>query len=418
MPWSPKRRPLSHPVTVLVIQVLLAPHTAGAQHLDGRGAAPTLREVLATALAHNPDLLQADARVDSAGAEQAIARALPNPTYNGIPGTPYQYTVSEPVDLGPQRLYRTRASGEGRAATELDLADARRQVTFSVSQAFYDLLLADSLSALAAEQRDVVKRLLQADSVRLRAGDVAPRVVTRSELELARADAALARAEGQVGASRLGLQVLMGAARPDTAFRVSGALSAAPQSLPLDSLPAIALANRPDLAAASRRRAQSQSLKSLATSLLLPTPLVLLSYQPDGAFATGSHYSLGVGVQVPLFYWYGGERRRADASVEAATAAETRARTQLESDVAIAVAGYRLAQGIAARYEGGLLERARRALEDARYAYRAGHASQLDLLDAVRTWSGIRTEYLTALHDRWVSIAALSRAIGRDLVAK
>src|SRR2546428_12936408 len=67
----------------------------------GAQAPPTLPQVLDVALHRNPDILQARLRVDSAHGERRIAGALPNPTYFGIPGNPYQYSVALPIDLTP-----------------------------------------------------------------------------------------------------------------------------------------------------------------------------------------------------------------------------------------------------------------------------------------------------------------------------
>src|SRR5690349_3020537 len=172
-------------------------------------APPTLGQVLDVALLRNPDLLQARLRVDSAHGERRIAGALPNPTYLGIPGNPYQYAVSLPIDLTPERLYRIRAARLGEAATALDRRDVIRLVTFNVQQAFYDLLLADAQRATAREQRDIFTRLLAADSVRLRAGDIPQRDVVKTALEVARAEGALARDEVAVHGARLALQALM-----------------------------------------------------------------------------------------------------------------------------------------------------------------------------------------------------------------
>jgi cobalt-zinc-cadmium efflux system outer membrane protein len=92
-----------------------------------------------------------------------------------------------------------------------------------------------------------------------------------------------------------------------------------------------------------------------------------------------------------------------------------KARTQLTGDVAQALDAFRSSRVLADRYESGLLAKAGAALETARYAYRAGATSQLDLLDAIRAYGDIRSEYYTALRDYWVSLYALDRAVGKDV---
>ena len=384
--------------------------------------APTLSAVLASAMARNPDILTARLALDSADAERRIARALPNPTITASPNSPYQYLASLPADLGPARWYRTRASGAGRDAARRDVADVIRRVRFAVRQGFYDLLLADERRGVASEQRDIFAQMLAADSVRLASGDIPPRNVTKSLLELTRAEAALAAASARVRQARLALQNLMGVSHPDTGFQVSGRLDFTSLDFARDSLIATARSGRPDLAAARERARQSRALNSLATSALLPAPIITLAWQPDGAFVPatfwtlgrGRQLSLGVGFTLPLFSWYGGERQRARAGVEAADLAVTRTETMVETEVASAWDGFDVARALARRYQSGLLDDAARSLADARYAYGSGALSQLDLLDAIRTYSEVRDDAASALHDYWVSAAALESATGSE----
>jgi len=84
--------------------------------------------------------------------------------------------------------------------------------------------------------------------------------------------------------------------------------------------------------------------------------------------------------------------------------------------VATALDAYRSARGLAERYGGGLLAKADSVLETARYAYSTGATSLLDLLEAIRTYADTRADYNTAVHDYWVSVYALDRAVGKDIV--
>src|SRR5260370_24679919 len=341
---SPSRGRPAPWLSLLVLSVpLVVAARAAAQ------SPPTLREVVEAALRRNPDLLQARLRVDSAHGERRIARALPNPTLAGIPGNPYQYSVGLPIDLTPERFYRTRAARQGEVATEFSRQDAMRQVVFSARSGFCDLLLADASRQIALEQRDIFQQLLSADSVRLRAGDLPERDLVKSELEFARAEATLTRAEAGVRAARLALQALMGVAHPDTGFRFAGKLQSAPRlSVPLDSLVPLALAKRPDIAADREQVDQTRSLKALATAHLFTVPFVSLLYQ-NQPFASGLRSAFGVALPVPLFYWNGGERQRAGASLSAAQVAVQRGRGQIQASVGRGGGSFRGGRGVRAR---------------------------------------------------------------------
>jgi len=321
----------------------------------------------------------------------------------------------------PLRFLRTRAAGRGADAARSDVADVVRQVSFAVRQAFHDLMLAERQRELASERREIFRQLLTADSARLRSGDIAPRDVTRAEVEYARAEADLLRADAQLHAARLTLQLLMGVAAPDTGFAVTGELAYRPVAIPVESLSAVAASLRPDVRAAQERVAQSEALSTLAGRLWIPLPQVTFSHSSGPfdrgeLFSNGTANAVGFGFTMPFLYWNGGERERSRAGLQQAQVASRRVQAQVATDLAMALDAYRSARGLAERYEGGLLAQADSALEMARYAYRAGTASLIDLLDAIRTYADTRADYNIAVHDYWVAVYGLDRAVGKDLL--
>jgi cobalt-zinc-cadmium efflux system outer membrane protein len=401
------------PIAIALLLAFGVPASAPAQALP---PAPSLDEIVTIAKAVNPDVVLARLREDSARGEQRIARALPAISVAAIPQVPYQYSISAPIDVGPQRVYRTRAASSALLAAQVDIDDVQRQVVYAVRQAFYDLLLAQAQRDIARERQDIFGQVLASDSARLKSGDIPELNVARSELEFARAESDLTRADAATHSARLALQLILGVRQPDTAFTVTGALTFKPVTLPEDSLVALASENRPDLRAARVRIDQSRALLDLSAATLFPTPAVSLVYQNGVPFGNGSNYALGVGFSLPLLYWNGGERERARAGVVAANVAARRTEAQAANDVQTALDAYRAARGLAERYESGLLAKAQHALDMARYAYRTGATSLLDLLDAVRTYADTRSEYNTALHDYWVSAYAIDRAVGKDVI--
>ena len=375
----------------------------------------TLPQAIATALRSNPDARIARATIDSARGEQHIASALPNPTLSGLPNTPYQYAVSLPLDLMPSRLYRTRAAGIGVKASMLDRGDVLRQLRLSVTRAFLDVLLAQERHALARDRRAAVLQLLVADSARVRAGDAPARNLVRSEVELARADAEQSRVDVDVHVARGTLQALMGVAHPDTGFVAIGSLAYRPLATPPESLAVLALTNRADLGAARLRVQGSRELQHLASSLVLPTPVVSYVRQYTAPFESGHFYSFGIAFDLPLLNLRGGERERAAAGVASAQFAQDRSGIGVQRDVAAAEAEFGIQRSLVERFESGLLRRMDESLTAVRYAYSRGASSLLDVLDAVRSNEEVRSDYVVALHDYWVSVHALNAAVGVDV---
>ena len=376
----------------------------------------TLPELLAYALRANPDLRTARLRADSAHGELRISRAIPNPTFTVAPGTPFQYSVTQLVDIGPARLFRTRAARKGLEASSFHLRESTRQVTYLVAQGFYDLLLAEAVRDVSQAQRDIFRRLLAADSLRLQHGDLALRDVATTELQASRTESALARTTAAARVQRVFLQVLVGITVPDTAFRAVGSLDFGDVSLPMDTLESLASHQRTDLAGARVRLEQSHALRSLARANLVPVPVVSGVYQKD-PFPNGANSAVGIGLTVPVFNWFGGERERARAGEQAAEIAVQRSEVQVRSDLAVAVENYRAARQLADRYTTGrLLEHSRAAVEMQRFAYQQGAASLIELLAALSAFNDIQTDYYTALHDYWVSVHAVNSAVGGGLL--
>jgi cobalt-zinc-cadmium efflux system outer membrane protein len=414
------------PLRLTILAACVAPAVAIAQSQGPvLPSTPTLHDVVAFAVAKNPTIVTARLHVDSAHAEKRIAHEFENPSASVIPGVPFQYGLSDDIDLGPNRHYRIKAAQLGLSATRYSLYDTQRTVVFTVRQAFFDLLLAEALDSVAVDTRTIFTQLLAADSARLRNGDAPEADVVTSELNLARADANVARAQAAVRSARLGLQLLMGIPKPDTAFPVHGSLRFETVGVPADrpdSLLLVAESARPDIKSADQQLDQSRALREQTSWLLLPIPNFTLTWQPtqpyqvDFPFGHSSHFTLGITMPVPLLNQYGGEREKAKAGVAVAKVNDIETKRQALSDVIQAADSLRSATLLARRYQGGLLEKTQQAVERARYAYGRGAISLLDLLDAIRTNQDIRTEYFTAVHDYWVAAFSLDRAVGRDLV--
>ena len=373
----------------------------------------TLASAERFALRHNADLTAARFRADSALAELGIARALPNPQLQSSPGLPSQYSVTVPIDVGPQRHYRVSSQRRGVSAVAYDTSDIRRLVLFAVRQAYCDAQLAAALYAIAGEQREIVRQVLTADSARLAAGAIPLRDVVKSRVELARAEAALARAGATARATRITLQILMGVVKPDTGVVVSD-LDATELWIPPDSLIALAATRRPDLLAADERVYARRSDVSFARSLLLPTPAVGLVSQPHDPFISGSHYAVAVGLAFPLFNWFSGERSRASKSLQLAELWRDRQTIQVRGELTVTQDSLNTARALLYRYQAGALALSDSALAMARYAYASGATSLVDVFDALRTLSAVRVDYVTALHDYRVSVFALRRATGAE----
>lgn len=401
----PRFRPDRRGVILVLLVSILGASQMGAQGL-------TLRQAVDTALRNNPDLRIARSVSDSALAETHIARALPNPQYSIIPGTPTQYAGTIALDVGPQRWSRKRVSDLGARAARTDVDEATRQLVLAVERAYYDVLLADARRTIVTDRRTIMRQLVAADSARVRAGDLPERALIRSIVELVRADADVARAGIDAETARLTLQGLMGVASPDTALRVDGTLAYRAVSVDTVVSGDRILARRPDVAAGRLREQQSAAAQRLAATAVLPVPQLSFVRQYSAPFESGRYFAFGLGLELPVFNQYRGQRERAAAGLEAASQARRRLELQASREVRSAVTQLRAQQALVAQYESGVLAKVEQNVEATRYAYSHGATSLLEVLDALRAQQDVTTDYYAALHDYWVAAYAVEAAEG------
>jgi cobalt-zinc-cadmium efflux system outer membrane protein len=364
-------------------------------------------------LRNNLDALVATSTADSARSEARIAHALPNPTVAGVPNSPYQYSATMSLDIGPQRTYRVRASELGVEATAADVLDARRQLTLAVSRAFYDVLLADAVRDIARARHDLVRQLAAADSARVHAGDLPERALMRSQVELLRTEADVARGTLNAQTARITLAGLMGSAVADTGLVLAGDLSYREvPSVNVDQWPGW-LARRPDVVASRIRVAQSQAAQHLAGSLVLPAPQLSVVRQYSAPFESGRYTSFGLGFEVPIFNQYAGQRERAAAGVRSAELQRRRVEIQAGREARAARASLIVQRALVKRFESGVIGRTQENVAATQYAYAHGASSLLDVLDAVRAQQDVMTDYYTALHDYWIAVRVEETVLGQ-----
>lgn len=401
----PRFRPDRRGLMLLLLVCTLGTSRMGAQGL-------TLRQAVDTALRNNPDLRIARSGSDSALSETHIARALPNPQYSIVPGTPTQYAASIALDVGPQRWSRARVSDLGARAARTDVGEATRQLVLAVERAYYDVLLSDARRRIVTERRTIMRQLVVADSARVRAGDLPERALIRSIVELVRADADVARAGIDAETTRLTLQGLMGVTSPDTALRVDGTLAYRAADVDTVVSDDRVLARRPDVVAGRLREEQSAAAQRLAATAVLPVPQLSFVRQYSAPFESGRYFAFGLGLELPVFNQYRGQRERAAAGLEAATQSRRRLELQAEREVRSAVTQLRAQRALVAQYESGVLAKVEQNVEATRYAYSHGATSLLEVLDALRAQQDVTTDYYAALHDYWVAVSAVDAAQG------
>jgi len=409
----------------LLITVLVS-RSANAQTLERTA----LADVVAEALARNPEIVAAQKRLDAARQRPTQERSLPDPmvsagySANGRPwpgaglGTEptsnVGFMVSQEVPYpGKLNLRASIASREADAISQ-DIEAARLSVTARVKQAYYRLASTYAVGDVLTRNRDLLDTLLKVSENRYAVGQAAQQDVIKAQTQLSILELQLERVN-QERATRGGeLNALLARAtttpvgRPDdlqlTAFDLS-----------LDALVTLATEHAPML-----RRDQIMIDRSQVA-----VDAARREYKPDFA-VTGGYYYMGAmppmyefrfDVRVPLQ-----RAKRAAAVAEQLSSVEQARSTydstrlglqgRIQEDYQMASTSVRLAT----LYRQTVLPQARLALESSMASYQTGAVDFLSVLTnfgAVLEYEMTYFDELTAFH---VAASRLEEMTGTPLV--
>lgn len=403
---------------------------------------PQLDRLMQQALADNPSLAQAIARVREAQSLADVTRAGLAPTisfnaretrqrlsgHDVIP-PPYAGTVQwegrEGLDLsweidfwGRQASLLKRARSQTTAAA-LDVASARLALSGAVAQAYIDLYRNNALvdvaqSAEAQRQRilDITRRRMQAGldtNVELREASGA---VPEAHVELLRAQAAVELDTHQLAAlTGRGADIYTQVRRPTLDPAVVLLL---PSTLPADLLghrpDVLAARHRVEAASAGRAAAQAAFYPDINLAAFVGTSAIGLDNLFQGA--SGS-YGAGPAIHLPLFDAgrLRAEYREAAAEIDDAVSAYNGSvlRAVRETSDQLSLVGALNAQ-IAQQQQS--LDDAEAAYRLAEERYQAGLSSYLTVLNTETTVLRARREHVALLCDQAIARVNLLLAVG------
>jgi outer membrane protein len=311
-----------------------------------------------------------------------------------------------------------------RSIARLQQSETASDITFQVTQAYWNAALQQRLLAIAVENLDLARRQMRQVQLFREAG-------TRAEYDLLRARVDAANQEPGVVAARndydlavLDLKRLLNIP-PDQPLVLASALESPGETIPVVTIDSVTGPDRPALAAADLTVTQQQLLLKVARADRWPTLSASTTYNeqafPQSVFpSTADQFRRGwngeVKLTFPIFLGF-----RTSARVEQARAAVLRAqaqrdqvRTQIDLDVAQAKAEVARARALlVARRE--TVGQAQRAHYLAGVRYTNGIATQLEVSDARLAAQQAEVNEVQATRDYLVALAHLERALGHTV---
>jgi outer membrane protein len=311
-----------------------------------------------------------------------------------------------------------------RSIAQLQQSETSADITYQVTEAYWNAALQQRLLAIAVENLDLARRQLHQVQLFREAG-------TRAEYDLLRARVDAANQEPPVVAARnsydlavLDLKRLLNIPA-DQPVLLGSDLESPGETIPVLETDSLDAPDRPALAAAEVTVSQQQELLKVARADRWPTLSASTTYNeqafPQTVFpSTANQFRRGwngeVKLTFPIFLGFRTSARveQAHAALLKAQAQRDQVRTQIELDVAQARAEVARTRALlVARRE--TVNQAERAHYLAGVRYNNGIATQLEVSDARLAAQQAQVNEVQATRDYLVALARLERALGHPV---
>ncbi|MGN6377056.1 MAG: efflux transporter outer membrane subunit [Sphingomonas sp.] len=330
------------------------------------------------------------------------------------------FDASWEVDLFGAGRRRVEAARAQAAAAEADVADAQVSLTAEMAQSYVDYRDRQRQLELARQSAAMQQQMLDLAQQRYAQGVVSQLDVERLRDQVENSNAQLVPIQAQLDAYRDALAVLTGVepGAVDDLLAGTAPVPLPPASVPIGD-PAALLSRRPDIRAAERQIAQRTAQIGAAEAARLPS-LKLLGLIGLGGTSPGDVFDLGnlTALASPMLQWNVLDFGRGAARVEQARGQRDEAAAQYRKTVlgALRDAEDALSRfGSQRRVVGGYARAkasADRAAALMQQRYHAGAANLTDLLDVERQRVAAEQSLATATAQLTGDYVSLQKALG------
>ncbi len=339
----------------------------------------------------------------------------------GVNASPYEVALTQEVEWAGQRGLRVGAAKYGVAQAVAEASNIGRLTLLDASSVYYRAIATAQCLRVTEEQTTLTERLLVAVRTQATEGEISALEASLAEIEGARSRARVLAARRAATSAVLELTQLIGiSASQPVRLVVDSAEMPMPHADRLaevtDSLTAIALVRRPDVAAAEAARREAEALVNLTRRESVPNVRIGAVTERDRK-GGGSRLGATFGLGLPFFNRNQGlkDQRRAEAQSAAFNAHAVNLRVRAE--VANAVRAYSNASEEASVFTTSVLVPAHENSARLETAYRAGKINLATLLLLRNQLLDAALGYWDAWfarQDAFVRLNAATGALGAD----
>ncbi len=375
---------------------------------------------------HNLDYAAEKFEVSKAEAAIEMAKVFPDPSisFDLTQGQESHVTTSRGYssELGTTlELFGKRRARIDLAKSERDLAKALlsdyfRNLEAEAAAVFLEALKQKQLFTVKLNSYETMKRLAEADSMRLKLGSIMRIDAIQSKLEAGSLLNELLQSEADLKNAYIRISQMTGSLAADTIWTPDGSLLFMQRSFVLSDLIAVARNNRADLVAALFNKEVADKALRLAhkeRNIDLDLKLGIANDYPKVANGpTATAITAGIAIPLKFSNYYKGSIRMAQFQLSQSEELYKKAELQIQIEIAQAMQRYQSLCKQVDSYDHGLLENALDVRKGKIYSYNRGETSLLEVLNAQRTYNDTQVNYYETLFNRAVALVELEKSAG------
>lgn len=324
--------------------------------------------------------------------------------------------LTKSIDLGGERKARINLTRSEKDLTSALLADYFRNLQAEATLIYLEGMKHKQLYMVSYDSYQTMKKLYEADSIRLRLGSIIQIDAIQSKLEAGILLNDLTHSIAEWKNSLTDISMMTGTAKKDTLYLPSSHLHNVTREFLLDSLIIAALYNRADLQAAMFNKDVSQKALRL-TKKKRNTDIDLKIgyadfYMSDGVSPNATALTAGIAIPLKLSNFNKGEIKMAEIKVQQADKLFKHAELQIRNEIIQAWEMYQNYCTQVNNFNNGLLDNAETVRKGKIYSYQRGETSLLEVLNAQRTYNDIQTTYYETLFNQAASLVELEKTAG------
>ena len=387
----------------------------------------TIGQAVSHAIEKNPEINQMRAVLQQKENEWRTLMGIEAPEIsyfeegmNGNDTKPFEerrLTVSQTIDFPLTTGYRLKANEKEKEALSYKIKAAENEVKAIVKQYYIEVLYALYYQRLSEQQHQLAEELYKATYSRFETGMGNGMDLTKAELQHAEAQNQLDDAEQTLHKARYSLFNVMGLPADQQKYSIQFMDSIQTTDIDIKQIQALAqLQEQPLYLSALKEYEAEQNKVKEARSNILPDIRFNLYKQNYG---DGFNYNgFEVGLSIPI--WLPFEQK---GKIEMAKARETEIEWKqkaIELDMKMQIEhawhSYKTSKSTIERYQQTIRKKAENLNDLSLKAYRLGEIDLLNLISSQQIFLSSQKQYLLALRDYYLQLAALEKFLDRDLV--